>query len=365
MLINTSACWDSRDIEELAFSLLASYDLHQPQLHDRHISCANKEELLVDVTTLVPNLAPESKNKIKIETQSGSTITYVRNQKLFSNSDEYMPGLNEVLILGEDLAKDGLNKHLDTTRVAVLSQAMKVAVAEGRGEDVVRTPQNDSSNMASYLNGLLKSQRKLFIPIATLHQLNTNITPGKNPVLPLLKKEGTDQVVIAGTAVFKKDRLIGKLDIHDSRSLCLLRGLKGKGYLPFCLEEEGQPPGRGTVLAANGRSVDVSRNGDNYVFTIKIKLQGRLDEHSCSRLLDQQHLSAIEQAIEKDISQECRDFVRQMQEELKVDCIDISKFALAKWRKELTSVIDDEEFIQNAQINVQVQMHIKNTGKMK
>ncbi|MDD2619977.1 MAG: Ger(x)C family spore germination C-terminal domain-containing protein, partial [Syntrophomonadaceae bacterium] len=58
-------------------------------------------------------------------------------------------------------------------------------------------------------------------------------------------------------------------------------------------------------------------------------------------------------------------FVRMMQEELKVDCIDINKYAMAKWRKELTQIIDDEEFIQNAQINVQVKMHIRNTGVMK
>jgi hypothetical protein len=52
-----------------------------------------------------------------------------------------------------------------------------------------------------------------------------------------------------------------------------------------------------------------------------------------------------------------------MQEEIKVDCIDISKYALAKNRRALEKEIDKPEFIQDANIQVKVKVHLGNTGE--
>ena len=60
---------------------------------------------------------------------------------------------------------------------------------------------------------------------------------------------------------------------------------------------------------------------------------------------------------------QCEAFINKMQEEIKVDCIDISKYALAKNRRALEKEIDNPEFIQYANIQVEVKVHLKNIGE--
>ncbi|NLX02178.1 MAG: hypothetical protein GXY40_06580, partial [Syntrophomonadaceae bacterium] len=71
----------------------------------------------------------------------------------------------------------------------------------------------------------------------------------------------------------------------------------------------------------------------------------------------------IEKTVEQQVRTQCETFINKMQEEIKVDCIDISKYALAKNRRALEKEIDKPEFIQNANIQVQVKVHLENTGE--
>jgi hypothetical protein len=71
----------------------------------------------------------------------------------------------------------------------------------------------------------------------------------------------------------------------------------------------------------------------------------------------------IEDQIASDVKKDCEEFIRKMQEEYKVDCIDISKYALAKWEKDLLDRID-MDFIENVTIQVNVKMKLVNVGEL-
>jgi hypothetical protein len=88
-----------------------------------------------------------------------------------------------------------------------------------------------------------------------------------------------------------------------------------------------------------------------------------LEEYSHQTLVTAEHLQEIEKTVEEQIKTECETFIYKMQEEIKVDCIDISKYALAKNRRALEKDIDSLEFIQNANIQVKVKVHLDKTGE--
>jgi hypothetical protein len=145
--------------------------------------------------------------------------------------------------------------------------------------------------------------------------------------------------------------------------MVLLRGVKGAGYLPFQYLEKGLK-GEGTIHASNGRKVKVIRDGDEFTFKINITFEGVVVENIPEiSSIDQECLECIQEAVAKDVEGQCRQFLDLMQNDLKTDCIDINKYALAKWRRELTPVIDQEEFIQNARIEVKVDVKLVNTGE--
>jgi hypothetical protein len=136
--------------------------------------------------------------------------------------------------------------------------------------------------------------------------------------------------------------------------------------LPYIIKRDGIIYDFGSVTIKNKRKVKVERNGDKFVFNISIILDGELNEHSEMALFTQhEELSKeIEKQVASDITESCNKFIAKMQEEYKVDCIDISKYALAKWRKELQPDIDSENLIKNAFINIDVKMKLRSIGEL-
>jgi len=351
-----AGCWDASDVDKLAFPLCAAYDLH---------TGGNTGRKQVDVTTLIPSLSPEAPSKVHIQTLSERTTAYARQPRNYYDADEYLPGINQVLIIGDDLVRKGFKNYLDTLRrIPGVTGAMLFAVADGRGEDILKTPAKNFPNNGIYLINLLEdAQRKSFTPTVRLFELFVNLGPGKNPVLPVVKSN-RDRVIINGTALFRKDRLIYLCNTDETRTLMMLRGLKAQGYYPFVLQEKGQEE-RGTIFVGNSRKVKIKRQGDEFTYLINIKIQGIIVEHlNHPQSLDRECMACIEDSVARSIEGECWRFLDKMQNELKTDCIDINKYALAKWRRELTPIIDREEFIEQAQIKVQVEVHLENAGEV-
>lgn len=360
-----SGCWDARDLEELSFPLAFAYDLHRPGSADLTDPPALPGKKMFDLTTVVPNLVPEATDSVNIETLSGFTIADSRQRRELTDANAYVTGMNRTLVLGEDLARQGLNVYMDVLwRGATITGTMYMAVADGRGEDILKTPTRNYKNIGTYLVSLFTGiNERTFIPVTNLLQFYINQSTGKNPVIPVLKRQG-DQVVITGVAIFRKDRMIHRVGIEDARNLVLLRGTKGRSYLPFTAQTDSTTH-RGTVLVNNSRKVEYSRSNQGHVFNITIKLQGTLEEHSHQAPTDENHLAGIEKTIERQVAGQCERFIDTMQNDFKVDCIDISKYALAQDRKSLSKIVDTPDFIRDADIRVKVKVYLENTGEVR
>lgn len=365
-MFNSLGCWDARDIERLSFPYAGAYDLHI-NTGGNTPSSDPREFPLVDVTVLNPNLSPTAEVRASIDTVTASLVAYARDKRVYNTPEIYFPSLNQVLLTGEDLARTGLMRYFNSLiRAPNIAVTMNLAVVEGRGEEILRTPSIDYPTIGVQLRAMLRnSERKGFVPSTTLHHFVVNLVAGKNPVVPMIAKVG-DQINFTGLAIFKKDLMIAKLDPQDTRSLVLLRGIKCTGSLPFFFGMDGQNQERGVVRVRNSRQVKVTRDGDKYTFVIKIKLNGILVEHvPSSPVITEEKLGEIENIVAGDIQQDCTNLIRLMQQEHKVDCIDIQKYALAKWRNQLEPTIDEGDFIQKADIRCQVECNIRNTGEVR
>lgn len=363
LLLNITGCWDARDIEQLSFPYAAAYDVHQGSSP----TSDPREKQVVDVTVLNPNLSPKAMEKASIETVPASLVGYARDKRAYSIPENYFPALNQVLIFGEDIARQGMMNYTDSLlRVPGIAVAMNIAVAEGRGEDILKTPSQDYETMGLQLRAMLRdSQGKGFIPSSTMHQFAVREVPGKNPVVPLIKRTDGNKIIFTGCAIFKKDRMIYKLNDKETRSLVLLSGIKSSGSLPFFLEVEGKNGDRGVVQVKNSRKVKVTRQGDHYDFLIKVHLDGNLVEHiPDTTKIDEVKLRGIEKVVARDIQQDCEQLLGKIQKDIGVDCIDINKYAIAKWRTELKDIIDREDFMQHVTIRCRVDVKIRNSGEV-
>lgn len=361
-VLNLCGCWDAKDVDKLNFPIAAAYDLHEDNPENMNqLSSGPLEEPQVDVTVLNPNSSLAARSRVMLETMPAATVGYARDKRAYTTPALYVTGFNKVILMGEALAEQGAYPYLESLyRFPSVSYTMVLAVVEGRAADILKTPVENYENMGIVLNDLLREHKaNSFIPTATLHQFDYWQSPGNNPVLPLIKAGGVNGVFFSGLAVFNKDRMIGRLDLRQARTLSLLRGIKSQGFLPFMLEGEKE----GTVFVHNDRQVKVEARGDSCRFKIKILLTGIIEEYPNRQLIDSSKLKKIEDSLAQNIKQDCEQFVQVMQEELQVDCIDVSKYALARWRKELKNVVDRPEFISNADIQVDVKVSLKDAGE--
>ena len=113
-LLQVCGCWDSQDLEELSFPLAAAYDVHSPSNVDPSDPPAKPGFKVVDLTTLTPNLSPKTQTPVNIVTLSGVTIADARQRMGLVNPDTYVTGLNQTIVVGEELARTGLIPNMDS-----------------------------------------------------------------------------------------------------------------------------------------------------------------------------------------------------------------------------------------------------------
>lgn len=355
-----SGCWDYTDIEELSFPYIVAYDTNHME-RDKNVEGAR-----ISVTMLFPEQAT-SGSSVYLNRTAGSTIGEVRNKRSFSSSKNAIFRGAQVTLIGEQLARREMNVDI-LLRQTAAKKSMLIAIVKGRGDDLLSKGIEKDKKLPNTIVDLLKlTSNETFIVNTTLYDFATvPATPGKNLVAPLIELNENKEIRIAGTAIFKKTRLIDTIDQNETRALVLLSGIKGRAYVDFKIYEKGKLIDRGTVNVSNKRKVEVYRKDDKYHFDITITLDGDLVEHFNIQNFDKMipYIKKIEKAVEEQVKKECEDFIVQMQKEFKVDCIDISKYALAKWRSELEKEVDNEEFITNAVINVKVKAEIDDIGEM-
>ncbi|MEQ8200563.1 MAG: Ger(x)C family spore germination protein [Syntrophomonadaceae bacterium] len=360
-MLFAAGCWDARDISKGSVVFVAAIDLNQEG------GIQFGEPVKYDATILMPNLYPESANKVRIEKVSGTSLSGSRDQRAYINPDIILVRMMRVFLVGESLAASGIAPVIDSLcRNPLIDNSLNMAMTTGRSGELITVQPQDFPELGLYLKVMLNTiNEKSFFPVVTLHVFRTqSTTMGRNPVLPILKADN-GEVRISGLGIFKKDQLINRIGLDESRPLALLRGCKGRAYIPYVITREGESVDRGTVFASNERKVKVERQGDQYTFTITITLKGDLIEHEnrVQLLQESDYLPMVEEQIASKIEDECQAFIERMQGEFKVDCIDINKYALAKWRNELKDSIDGG-FIEKVKINVDVKVNIRNTGDL-
>ncbi len=360
LAINICGCWDYRDLEDQDLPIIASYDkvINPPP--------GAEDYQRIVLGTLTPLLSTGKEGKVRIMTTAAPVVGMSREERAWSLISNYNPTMIQTTIYGEDIARQGLQEGLDITlRTPKIKHTILMAVVEGRAEEMLKMEINDDvDNTGTYLLYLLKgASNRGFMVSTTMHQFAVNyMTDGKNPVLPTIKA-GDKEIVITGTAIFDGGKMIDKIGRPETRALILLRGLESGGYIPYSFSQEGRIE-RGTVFVKNQRSVKVEREGDQYNFLIKIKLSGIVVEKTSERSLLKNHegLKIIEDTVAAYVEKDCQRFIERMQDEFKIDCIDINKYAMAKWRNELQGKAD-EKVIPNASIKVEVKVKLDNFGE--
>jgi hypothetical protein len=143
----------------------------------------------------------------------------------------------------------------------------------------------------------------------------------------------------------------------------MLRGIKCQGILSFEAFKDGEVIDKATFRGSNSRKVTVKREGDKYFFNIQIKLTGTIVEHKEQKPIQDgtNLIKVFQDSLEQHIKKRAEAFIKKTQEEYKFDASCLANYIKAYTREKLTKE-DIDRIVENAEINVEVKVHIKNAG---
>lgn len=283
------------------------------------------------------------------------------NRQLISNK-QYILGLEKVYIMGENIATYGLTSSMEVFfRNPYTNDSGYVAVCHGKPEEILKYRVEGYPSSSDYIEGMLKNANRYnFFP--SYYKISdiflSLISEGKNITLPYIDIVN-DQLKMTGLSIFKKDKMIGKLNIDDAKIFNMLSETDGKGMVKL----QTNPKQYLDYYAKVKRKVKVSKVENNYKFLIDLKFTGDIVSNTLyNDVINNETVNKeIQIKLENTIKRSCEDFIEKMKNQYKVDSLQLGQYAAGKYGRQ--KGIDWDEAVTKSDIQVNVKVQIDKSGR--
>lgn len=291
-----TGCWSRRELNDLAIAVGIGID----KIGDQYQVSAQ----VVLPSQIAGSKGGSPQSPVNLYKATGNTV-YEALRKITTVSPRkiYISHLR-ILVLGEDLAKEGISSVLDfmSRDTDTRNDYFIVVAKDAKAEDTLKILTSLEKIPAVRLFSSLETSEKQWAPTSTV-TLGTLITElvskGKNPVLTGVVINGNvdvgqtqknvetvdspTELKYSGLAVFKKDKLIGWLNPEESKVYNYLTN-KVKNTVSFinCPQSKDK---RISLDIFNARAkIKGSMNGDKPEISIEQHIESDLGEVQCRNL---------------------------------------------------------------------------------
>jgi len=234
MILLLSGCFDRRELDTIAIVVGAGLD-------------KGREEGNVRVTLQIANIGSseqsdpqtasnEASSFVNV-TEEGPAVNYaVRNMQSKVSRLIYLAH-NKVIVIGEEMAKTGINNVLDFfVRASEARLTVNLLVAEGKAGEILSTSAYLEQLPGTEIQELIRDQEiTSTAPIITeLDFIGTMIEKSVEAFAPLIKiveENGEKHLKISGTAVFKDSKMVGKFDEYETQGMLHVQDRFQRGVL--------------------------------------------------------------------------------------------------------------------------------------
>lgn len=358
-VITLCGCWDVKELDDLAIPLVGAYDLIKES------EKAYPEDKYL-VTVGMPVFYKDVSEKFHIVETSGSTAGEARGRRNSELGEQVIFGQLQLLVFGEDVGKeDNLLELMDIiSRNPAIKSSLFVVIFKGRAVDLIKKPVHDYPNMAIYLKALLENSRKSnFYPYTTLFQLNRElISYEAAAIIPHVAFKDGD-IMLAGSCLINKGKTAAELGREETETAVMLRGIECRGDITFDMTENGKVIDKATFEGRNSRKVKLMIQDGRYIFNIRIKLDGIIIEHREQKPTQDgtDYMKLFKSSLEQHVKKRAESYVEKTQKEFKFDSLCLAQYIKANTREKLTKE-DIDKIIEDAEINVEVEVKIRNVG---
>jgi spore germination protein KC len=375
ILLLTTGCWNRRELNELAITLAMGIDRSTDGQYLVTAQVVNPGEITDKARGNAPVIIFQAKGKTLLE--AFRKMTKEAPRRIY-------PSHLRILVIGEELAKEGIGKPLDLlSRDWEMRSDFYIAVAKGRmAEDVLKVQTSLVKIPANKMFNTLEVSAKAWSATryVTLDELIANmVSEGKQAVLTGIHIKLEDENGISASnqnvetinpparlffqelAVFDGDKLIGWLNEVQSKTYTIVTNLEqgSVGAVPC-------PNGGKFVFQITDSESKVKgkiRNGKPEI-DVNVRVDGKVAEVQCGiDLKKSKSIRQLEKIYETGTKKMIQTAIKQVQEKNKVDIFGfgeaIHRADPNAWEK---LKIDWDKKFEDLKVNIKIDGKIRGIG---
>ncbi|WP_223812064.1 Ger(x)C family spore germination protein [Geobacillus sp. 46C-IIa] len=316
-------CWDREEVNDIAVVLGIGIDR------------VKNEKIRLTVEIAVPRAISAgqtgggggggSQGETIVRSGTGVTIADAIAQLQERLPRRLFWGHTKVVIFGEKAAKAGIREHLDfLIRHPQTRIRSNVLVSKGSAKSVLELLPPIEQSSSEVLREMAESRTLLRKTVKeTLQMLKGEAETALLPMVKVLppekgKKEIETIAFIYGTAIFKKDRMVGQIDDYTTRGVLWIRNEIKQAHVTVKIPGE-----KGNITSRMIRShTDVTPKYEKGRWKIVVNVMTEDDiilNGTKLNLLSERNIERIETELEKDINRRMKRALNRLQKEMEAD----------------------------------------------
>lgn len=372
-----TGCWSRREMNDLAIAVGIGIDKVGDEYH---VSVQVVEPGQIAGTKGGTPLAPVN----LYQTTGATVLEALRRITMDSPRKIYLAHLR-MLIIGEDLAKEGIDKVLDflSRDTEVRNDYFMVVARNTLAEETLKILTSLEKVPSNKLFSSLKSAEKYWAPASTITLANLIgdlVAKGKDPVLTgleiigdIAKGETTENIntvenaaklEYTGLAVFNKDKLVGWLNESDSKVYSYLQN-DVNNTVSFVDYPDGGKVGI-RIFRAHSKMKGSIHNGKPQIQIVQ-NIEADIEEVQSKNLdlSETQTITELEDLLNQKVEYMFKKSIKKVQQDFKVDSFGfgevIHRSNPQEWKKLKKSW--NQSFV-NLTVSVKCNTKIRQLGKV-
>ncbi len=358
-----AGCWDRVEVNDLAIVIAFSIDKE-----------ANGEYRLSVQVPLVSNLGgptgggggTSGDKTYYVDSATGKTLREANSVLQARMSRQLFYAHHRVIVIGEELARDGLSKVLDiVARFPENRLTAYLVLAKGKGITMLQAQPSFERFSGEAMRELIKKET---IPVTVKDMAQMLSTPGVDAYLPYVMsvhshpKGKSKEIQILGVAQFRGDKMVGVFNEEAAGGLRWFR----RQFTPFATKVALTDRENVNVQFDKGKAEikPVIKQG-RIQFLINVYASATVIENLTNADLGRAaNLTALERKLSMHITETVKKTLAQMRRQ-RTDTIGLGLVLARKYPREWRSQLRDDwnERLAQVEFHVQTKAEITNIGQ--
>lgn len=353
-----SGCWNYRELNEIAIVAGAAIDKGE-----------GENRYLLTVEVINPQGGRDAKITPDVMSVEGVTIfDAIRNMIKKMGKRLYWSHC-KVFVISEAVAREGIVDVLDMLNrdAEVRADIWLVVSREKMAQEILYGKDKLHSTIAFHINETMRAERSLpSINAVELWQFLKELSEeGISPTLAaatMEKEKDETSPKISGSAVFKKDKMIGWLESKETRSLQFIKGRVSGGYVIAL--NAGEDTNVTLEISKSKTTHTPVTKGEIISMDINIKIDASIAEVSGKEdVISKDGRMKLKKKAEEVIKRQIEETIKKVQKEYKSDIFGFGS-VVQREMPELWKKIKPqwEDIFAQMDTNINVEVEIKHSA---